>query len=598
MVLTIASCRCVLCLAAVLGKRSREDTPGGDKRRKKIPFPAERDDMNWLGLIIGPRGATQKSLEQQSGARILVRGRGASKEGEDGSEEDMHVLILADNDQQLSTAEELVNELLFNPTKASQIKQQQLKEVAQLQSGAALAESSHYAQPTSLQGSNVGEHTMEVRVPSDRVGIVIGKGGETIRQLQQMTGCTIQVAKESQPGETDRLITLIGTDEQIVRADEEIKRVCMSGAPRGPYNGGALGSPMSSASGGYGGLGYGGGSSFVMHVPNIAVGLLIGKSGETIRALQMRTGAGIQVQKNSDAEPNAPTREVTLSGSQEQIDAARREVDLIVQEKTMDQRDDRGMPMGGGGGGGGGMMGGMGGGDRTSLVMRVPNSAVGTVIGRAGETIKRLQQMTGARIQIDRNENKPEREVTISGTPEEVERARLEVDDLVRQKASGVAHVPPPTAPVGSYGRAPAGYPPYGAPYGYDPYNPYGPPAGYPPYSGGGYPPAGPGAEYGAGGYGAPPGGQYGQQQQQPAHDEGGRHGEQAAQSGDGRGHEATGASTAGAGSSSAVTLPDPPSDEAQFAVYWAGLNPEQQAEYYRRFYPDLLAQVQQGQGA
>ena len=42
------------------------------------------------------------------------------------------------------------------------------------------------------------------------------------------------------------------------------------------------------------------------------------------------------------------------------------------------------------------------------------------------------------------------------------------------------------------------------------------------------------------------------------------------------------------------MTLPTPPTDETQFATYWAGLNPEQQAEYYRIYYPDLLTQVQQ----
>ena len=513
----------------MLGKRSRDDGPSStEKKRKKIHFPRDRDDMNWRGLIIGPGGATQKSLEQQSGARILVRGKGASKEGEEGADEEMHVLIVGDDDGQVDAAEALVHELLYNPTKASQMKQQQLKEVAAQQSGQAVSESPYssstsLSSPTSsLQGSSHGEHRMEIRIPTERVGIVIGKGGDTIRQLQQMTGCTIQVAKESPAGESDRIITLIGTDEQIVRADEEIRRVCMSGGLRSSS---FPSTPSASSSSHHAGLGYGqgGGSSFTLHVPNIAVGLLIGKSGETIRSLQQRTGAVIQVQKNSEADLHSQTREVVLIGNDEQIEAARREVDFIVQEKTMEvQRDTQ--PDRGGGGGGGGPGGGMGGEPPARVVMRVPNSAVGTIIGRAGETIKRLQQMTGARIQIDRNENKPEREITISGGAEEVERARVEVDDLVRQKASGASHIPPPSAPLGSYARGPPpSYPPYGAPPYYNPYDPYAAPPGYPPY---GYPPPGP--EYG-GGYGHYPYGQQPQGQGQgqgQAQGEGGQEGE------------------------------------------------------------------------
>ena len=91
--------------AAILGKRPREEEwPTGDgrahmdgepgKKRRKLTLPAkEHPDINFLGmgrplvadapferfivgfhagLLIGPRGSTQKELESASGARILV----------------------------------------------------------------------------------------------------------------------------------------------------------------------------------------------------------------------------------------------------------------------------------------------------------------------------------------------------------------------------------------------------------------------------------------------------------------------------------------------------------------------------------------------
>jgi splicing factor 1 len=61
---------------------------------------------NFIGLIIGPRGNTQKRMEKETGAKIVIRGKGSVKEGRlqqkhdlkpDPSEnEDLHVLVEAE----------------------------------------------------------------------------------------------------------------------------------------------------------------------------------------------------------------------------------------------------------------------------------------------------------------------------------------------------------------------------------------------------------------------------------------------------------------------------------------------------------------------
>ena len=59
-------------------------------------------DVNFLGLIIGPRGTTQKQLQEESGARIIVRGRGANKnETPREDDDDMHVYLSADSEQKV-----------------------------------------------------------------------------------------------------------------------------------------------------------------------------------------------------------------------------------------------------------------------------------------------------------------------------------------------------------------------------------------------------------------------------------------------------------------------------------------------------------------
>ena len=49
---------------------------------EKVWIPQEEHpEINFVGLLIGPRGNTLKALEQETGARIIIRGKGSIKEG-------------------------------------------------------------------------------------------------------------------------------------------------------------------------------------------------------------------------------------------------------------------------------------------------------------------------------------------------------------------------------------------------------------------------------------------------------------------------------------------------------------------------------------
>jgi splicing factor 1 len=51
-------------------------------RFRKIMVPvAEYPDVNFIGLILGPRGNTLKKMEADTGTKIAVRGKGSVKEG-------------------------------------------------------------------------------------------------------------------------------------------------------------------------------------------------------------------------------------------------------------------------------------------------------------------------------------------------------------------------------------------------------------------------------------------------------------------------------------------------------------------------------------
>ena len=60
-------------------------------------------DINYIGLIIGPKGVTQKLLENKSGCKISIRVKGASKTKrvEFDSDDKLHILIQAETDENL-----------------------------------------------------------------------------------------------------------------------------------------------------------------------------------------------------------------------------------------------------------------------------------------------------------------------------------------------------------------------------------------------------------------------------------------------------------------------------------------------------------------
>ena len=95
------------------------------KKEKKIYLPEDDPDVNYIGIIIGPRGSTQKILENKSGCRISIRGRG-TKQSKFNSDEQMHVLLQANSDDQIERGADLIDKLLRGEdAEVNEIKQSQ-----------------------------------------------------------------------------------------------------------------------------------------------------------------------------------------------------------------------------------------------------------------------------------------------------------------------------------------------------------------------------------------------------------------------------------------------------------------------------------------
>ena len=116
---------------------------GQQKHWRKIIVPIDKyPGYNFFGAIIGPRGNAQKRMEKESGCKIVVRGKGAIKEGcsrHDGrppqaeDEEPMHVIIEGPDEPTVEAGQRMI-ETVLNPygQDAMDIKEKQMKELAML----------------------------------------------------------------------------------------------------------------------------------------------------------------------------------------------------------------------------------------------------------------------------------------------------------------------------------------------------------------------------------------------------------------------------------------------------------------------------------
>lgn len=126
------------------------------KNSEKLYVPTkDYPDINFMGLLLGPRGNTLKMLREESGAVLQIRGKGSVKDGKaltnDSAESDnsstafsnpnlssnsdeLHVLITADNHRKIAKAIELTNKVIekaiSSPMGQNDLKRGQLRELA------------------------------------------------------------------------------------------------------------------------------------------------------------------------------------------------------------------------------------------------------------------------------------------------------------------------------------------------------------------------------------------------------------------------------------------------------------------------------------
>lgn len=163
-----------------------------EKNRDKLYIPLnEYPDINFVGLLLGPRGNTLRELQEKSGAKLAIRGKGLVKEGMRGddsgnpeNDDDLHVVITADTTQKIALAkkltQEIVSKAIESPTGQNEFKRTQLRDLAIL--NGTLRETKPYVpeeqRPTRMDITKVvckickrvGHYARDCRAPRDGEG--------------------------------------------------------------------------------------------------------------------------------------------------------------------------------------------------------------------------------------------------------------------------------------------------------------------------------------------------------------------------------------------------------------------------------------------
>lgn len=299
--------------------------------------------------------------------------------------------------------------------------------------------------------------TLRMIIPGKEIGVIIGKGGETINQIRQDSQAKIFITDASVP---ERVITVTGSEQAVCSAYE---LMCTK------LEAGEDGTQSKNL-------------NLRLIVPASQCGSIIGKGGSKVKEIRDTTNASINVAQ--DLLPGSNERCVTIAGARPKcvqaihiivsIIVAKPSTGAVVQYKpsfapsigfpgpVIDGR--RGVPdprMGMN----------MSGppihnnplaalaltarnhmstrrsgtcAEDASHTMTISNDLIGVIIGKGGSKIAEIRHMSGAMIQISKNvkvdneEDNKDRSISITGSPESVTLAKnlinmtLELHELDR----------------------------------------------------------------------------------------------------------------------------------------------------------------------
>lgn len=307
-------------------------------------------------------------------------------------------------------------------------------------SAAAAAAAAALRRPTqgAKGGAIRGPWLVKFLVPDRLAGVIIGKGGSGIAQLEEDTGASMRLsgARVFFPGTSERVM-VCGGEESAIESLLPILLQKLNDFGSAPP---AAGSVL-----------------FRFVLTNSACSCIIGKGGEVIKTLSSQTGASIRASDRVD-NPSHHERVVEVKGTEKSVLAACLEIISRVQEDAAFREfasvlnygvDTAAAPNSayyypGNLAAAAGAAGAQAAALRSpagvvvdqypiTIEFSVPSSAVGAIIGKSGEARNRIVHSTGANLVVsDRNQDPlAERKISISGPLAAVQAALTLVAKLI-----------------------------------------------------------------------------------------------------------------------------------------------------------------------
>lgn len=182
-----------------------------------------------------------------------------------------------------------------------------------------------------LQRNNI--EIVEVKVPGNKCGLIIGKGGETIKRLSEQFGVKLVVVQETSVASgSDKPLRITGEPDKVAAAKSAILEMLNPNdnyhQGGGDRRGGDRGRGDYGSKGHYGGPGQ---SEAFIKVPGDKAGIVIGKGGESIKDINRRSGAHVEIDKSQRGANDGNDKMFIIKGDAEQIQYAQQ---LIYEKIT------------------------------------------------------------------------------------------------------------------------------------------------------------------------------------------------------------------------------------------------------------------------
>jgi len=303
----------------VLGDRG---TGSGAEGNVELLEESIRIPNGIVGFIIGRGGETISSMQARSGCKVQIQKEHELQPGQT----ERVITLQAVKQESIDECREIIESMVRDRVRSTGGKS----------NFGAGGSSDHYGRggvgfggrsdntEAKVQEALAGGHKLvKVEVPDADVGLVIGKGGSTIKFIQETTGSSIQIPQSAEPDNPSiRIISITcPTDTGAEAAKSQILNILKNKPTNRGTNSNFNNSVNNNA------------ASVQVIIPNKDVGLCIGRQGCVIRQLQGKTNTRIDIPQHPP--PGQDIRIITVSGaSQESCELAKSYIERIVNEQS------------------------------------------------------------------------------------------------------------------------------------------------------------------------------------------------------------------------------------------------------------------------